>query len=233
MRRSHSSNQKINYSIVKREIITTSDGSSSLFVQEMGETFHSRHGAVQESVHVYIKNGLQRMEKKEISVLEFGFGTGLNALLTLDYAIHNNLKIYYETIEAYPLQPAEYELLNYNDFVQTNFSLTKLHQAEWDKIIAIDPLFTILKHRKKIETFCNEKVFDLVYFDVFGYDYQPELWRKEILEKAYMALAKNGIFVTYACKGIVNRTLKEIGFEVHKTLGPPGKREMVVAVKKN
>jgi len=216
---------------MNREIIITKDGSSSLLVKEMGETFHSRHGAVQESLHVYIENGIKKIGKNEISVLEFGFGTGLNALLTLQFAITHGKKICYETIEAYPLSPEEFNLLNYADFIKTPVSLKEMHLAEAGKPKEIYHGFTLCKHFEKIETFSASRKFDLVYFDVFGYEYQPELWSEEILRKAYDALNENGIFVTYACKSVVNRTLKKIGFTVHKVAGPPGKREMTVAVK--
>lgn len=216
---------------MNREIIITKDGSSSLFVKDMGETFHSRHGAVQESRHVYIENGLAKIDKEEISILEFGFGTGLNALLTLEFAIEYDKKIRYETIEAYPLSSEEFNSLNYGDFVKSPVSLKEMHLADTDKAVEIYSGFTLWKHFKKIESFSASGKFDLVYFDVFGYEYQPELWSEGILRKAYDALNENGVFVTYACKSIVNRTLKEIGFKVFKAAGPPGKREMTVAVK--
>lgn len=215
-----------------REIIVTEDGSHSLFVKDMGETFHSKHGAVQESAHVYIKNGIELISKETINVLEYGFGTGLNALLTLEFALNNNKKIVYESIEAYPLTTNEFNLLNYNDFVKTPVSLQKLHEIPVDTNKMVTEHFSLLKHFSKIEDFNTTNKFDIVYFDVFGFDYQSELWSAEILQKAYDFLNEDGIFVTYACKGIVNRRLKEIGFKVHKTAGPPGKREMIIAVKK-
>ncbi|WKW47604.1 tRNA (5-methylaminomethyl-2-thiouridine)(34)-methyltransferase MnmD [Myroides sp. JBRI-B21084] len=218
---------------MEREIIVTDDGSHSLFVKNMGETFHSKHGAVQESVHVYINNGIKRLENNQISVLEFGFGTGLNALLTLQFATDTNKKIKYETIEAFPLIKEEYQSLNYNKFVSTNVSLQYLHELPFGKTHEVTPLFAFQKHHNKIEDFTTNNTFDIIYFDVFGYDYQSELWSKEILTKAYQFLKPNGLFVTYACKGIVNKQLKEIGFTVEKLTGPPGKREMICAVKKN
>ncbi len=217
---------------MNREIIVTEDGSHSLFVKEMGETFHSKHGAVQESAHVYIKNGIELIDKEVINVLEFGFGTGLNALLTLEFAIKNHKKIIYESVEAYPLTKDEFCLLNYNDFVETPISLQTLHEIPTDTPRNVTEYFSLLKHFCKIENFSTNKKFDIIYFDVFGYDYQTELWSTEILQQAYNYLNPQGIFVTYACKGIVNRRLKELGFKVSKVPGPPGKREMTVAVKK-
>ena len=215
-----------------REIIVTEDGSHSLFVKDMGETFHSIHGAIQESAHVYIKNGVELIDKETINVLEYGFGTGLNALLTLEFAVNNNKTIVYESIEAYPLTANEFELLNYDDFVKTPVSLQKLHEIPIDTNKSVTENFSLLKHFCKIEDFNTTNKFDVVYFDVFGFDYQSELWSAEILQKAYDFLNADGIFVTYACKGLINRRLKEIGFKVHKTAGPPGKREMIIAVKK-
>ncbi len=215
-----------------REIIVTEDGSHSLFVKNMGETFHSKHGAIQESAHVYIKNGIELIDKETINVLEYGFGTGLNALLTLEYAVNNNKKIIYESIEAYPLTANEFNLLNYNDFVKTPIPLQKLHEIQVDTNNRVTEHFNLLKHFCKIEDFTTNNKFDIIYFDVFGFDYQNELWSVEILQKAYAFLNDNGLFVTYACKGLINRRLKEIGFDVIKKAGPPGKREMIIAVKK-
>lgn len=217
---------------MKRTLIVTDDGSNSLFIEEMGETYHSRHGAVQESLHVYIKNGLSFVEKEEIAILEFGFGTGLNALLTQEYAQEKQVNIQYETIEAYPLQKDEYELLNYNDLVKSSVPFIRFHEIPWNVKESLTERFSILKHHTTIESFTTEKKFDIIYFDVFGYDYQPELWSEEILNKAHRFLNPNGLFVTYACKGIVNKSLKSLGFEIHKLAGPPGKREMTLAVKK-
>lgn len=227
----HSTYKKTIDSLMKREVIITNDGSSSLSVTNWGENFHSIHGALQESVHVYINNGLALVEKEEISVLEFGFGTGLNALLSFEFAQKNNKKLHYEAIEAYPLSKDEYLSLNFDAFIKSNISVNDIHDCEWNQLKTWNNMQTFLKHSILIEDFVSNKQFDVVYFDVFGYDYQPELWSKAILEKAYQLLKPKGIFVTYACKGVVNRTLKELGFTVHKVAGPPGKREMIFAVK--
>src|SRR5690606_26325286 len=217
---------------MNREIIVTEDGSHSLFVKDMGETFHSKHGAVQESAHVYIKNGIALINKETINVLEYGFGTGLNALLTLEFAVNNNKTIVYESIEAYPLTAYEFELLNYDDYVKIRVSLQKLHELPDDINESVTESFSKLKYFCKVEDLNTTNKFDVIYFDVFGFDYQSELWSAEILQKAYDFLNTDGIFVTYACKGLINRRLKELGFKVHKTAGPPGKREMIIAVKK-
>lgn len=216
---------------MNREIIITSDGSHSLLVNDLGETFHSKHGAVQESLHVYIKNGIELIDEKNIRVLEFGFGTGLNALLTVDFAIKNNKTVYYEAIEAYPLTEKEYQILNYDDYVKTDCSIQDLHKVACNSEHQLNNNFWLLKHHTKIEDFTSSNKFHIIYFDVFGYDFQTKLWETPILQKAYDVLLPNGIFVTYACKGIVNKRLKNIGFKVMKVAGPPGKREMTIAVK--
>ena len=216
---------------MKREIIITSDGSHSLLVNDLGETFHSKHGAVQESLHVYIKNGIELINQSHIKVLEFGFGTGLNALLTNDFAITHNKTIHYEAIEAYPLIENEYCYLNYKDFTANKCSIQELHKVSFNTQHQLNKNFNLHKHYCKIEDFFTENKFNIIYFDVFGFDFQNELWETEILKKAYDLLLPNGIFVTYACKGIVNKRLKNIGFKVSKVPGPPGKREMTVAVK--
>ncbi len=217
-----------------REIILSADGSSTLKLKEFDECFHSINGALAESLHIFISSGLEFYagQRDKISLFEMGFGTGLNALLTLEFAINNNKKIVYESIEAYPLNSNEFNLLNYDDFVKTPVSLQKLHEITVDKNEMVTENFSLLKHFCKIENFNTTNKFDIVYFDVFGYDFQSELWSAEILQQAFDVLNANGIFVTYACKGLINRRLKEIGFKVHKTAGPPGKREMIIAVKK-
>lgn len=217
---------------MKREIIVTEDGSSSLFVNDWGETFHSKHGAVQESLHVYIKNGLEKISKNEIRILEFGFGTGLNAFLAYDYGIQHHKKIFYETIEAYPLNDQEIMSLNFDAYINSGIKINDFHSDIWGESYTIGEGFELLKHHSRFEQFNPINKCDIVFFDVFGFDYQPELWDLTILEKAHKALNIDGIFVTYACKGVVNRMLKELGFLVTKVEGPPGKRHMTVAVKK-
>lgn len=216
---------------MERDIIVTEDGSSSLIIKEWGETFHSKHGAIQESKHVYIDAGLSKIDDKVINVLEFGFGTGLNALLTAKYAEDNHKIIHFETVEAYPLTEKEYSILNYSSLVDTKLPFTTLHNVSFDQFHELTNYFSIYKQLESFENFQPRYKCDIVYYDVFGFDYQPHLWDITILEKAYNALKENGIFVTYACKGEVNRRLKALGFKVYKVPGPPGKREMTFAVK--
>ena len=213
-----------------RKIIETKDGSHSVFVEEMGETYHSVHGAMAEAKHVYIKNGIAHCSTlHEISVLELGFGTGLNALLTAEFANEKKIQTNYTALEAYPLQENEWSVLNYAQKNQDIFE--KLHRCEWEKYTSISGYFRLQKKLMFFEDMNFDCQFDIIYFDVFGYNYQPHLWDKAILQKCFQALKPNGIWVSYACKGVVTRNLKAIGFDVQKLAGPPGKREMTQAVK--
>ncbi len=218
-----------------RKIIETKDGSSSIYVEELGETFHSIHGAIQEAMHVYIHNGLQYCldnQLLEIEILEMGFGTGLNAFLTCLQSINKQVKIHYTAIEAYPIKREEWSQLTYPTTEKELEIFQKLHTAGWNKPVEIHSNFILTKVKSTFEQFESENTFDLIYFDVFGYNYQPHLWSEEIFQKMYNVLKTNGVLVTYACKGVVNRTMKSVGFEVKKLAGPPGKREMTRAEKK-
>lgn len=220
---------------MNRKVIITEDGSSSLLMQDWGETYHSVHGAVQETQHVYIENGLRFLfsqnKKEQYAVLEMGFGTGLTALLTAQNAADALKKVNYTGIEAFPLTEGEWKTLNYTDHLPTQETLLyKVHEAVWETAIPLTPFFTLTKTQQRFETLCVEGTFDLIYFDVFGYKYQPELWTEAIFEQMKDLLYPGGILVTYACKAAVNKILKNLGFEVHKLKGPPGKREMTRAI---
>lgn len=213
-----------------RKIINTEDGSHSVFVEEMGETYHSVHGAIAEAEHVYIKNGIGHLSLlQKISVLELGFGTGLNALLTAEYSEEKKIQTKYTALEAYPLEEEEWLSLNYAPKKSTIFE--HLHRSAWETQTNITDYFTLQKHQMFFQEMDFNCQFDIIYFDVFGYNYQPHLWDKAILQKCFQALKPNGIWVTYACKGVVNRDLKALGFDIQKIPGPPGKREMTRAVK--
>lgn len=220
---------------MKRKIIQTEDGSSSLLMEEWGETYHSRHGAIQEAKHVFIQNGLSLFKEQSVAVLEIGFGTGLNAFVTLLEAEKLQLKIDYTGVEAYPILPEEVEKLNY--VLQLNASqydkgFQLLHSCEWGvKTVVLDD-FTLTKRQQYFNEISDKNCFDLIYFDAFGFQYQPELWSVEIFRKMFEALKPNGVLVTYACRGSVKRAMIEVGFTTEKLSGPPGKREMLRAVKK-
>ena len=221
---------------MKREIITTKDGSKTLYIPGIYEHYHSNHGALQESMHVFIKSGWEEIKKDEVNVLEIGFGTGLNAIITLIAAQNENKSVNYVGLEAFPVTKEEVDLLKYDDLegidtVKSEFY--KMHATEWDVPNKIIDSFTLNKVKQKMEDFTPQKeYFDLIYFDAFGPRAQPFMWTDEVLSKMYDALSTNGVFVTYCAKGDVRRSLISLGFEVEKIPGPPGKREMLRARKK-
>jgi tRNA U34 5-methylaminomethyl-2-thiouridine-forming methyltransferase MnmC len=216
------------------KIIMTKDGSHSISIPEMNVTYHSIHGAIQESKHVFIEAGLNasgRFHRPDaLNILEVGFGTGLNALLTLIEAINDKFPIRYSALEPYPLKEQEYNSLNYCEVLNTPSlqSLFKqLHIGDWEKEIKVNPYFTLLKSNQSLLNFTTNKRYDLVYFDAFAPAAQPELWTTEVFEKLYAMMSANGILVTYCSKGDVRRAMLSAGFSVEKIPGPVGKREMI------
>ena len=219
---------------MKRKIIQTADGSSSLLVEDWGETYHSRHGAIQEAQHVFIQNGLSLFQEQSVAVLEIGFGTGLNAFITFLEAEKRQLKIDYVGVEAYPILKEEAEQLNYVtqlDANQYDAQFQLMHASEWGINTAISEYFTLTKRQQYFNEIDDKNRFELIYFDAFGFQYQPELWSVEIFRKMFEALKPNGILVTYACRGPIKRAMQEAGFSTRKLAGPPGKREMLKAEK--
>lgn len=225
---------------MKRKIIITSDGSTTIHLPEWDEQYHSKHGAIQEAIHVFIESGfyffLEKNKIEEASILEIGFGTGLNAFLTSLEAVEKKLVIDYFGVEAYPVEIEEIKQLNYVDEVETPISnkkalFNKIHSIEWEKKTKINSNFSLTKQQLFFKEINEVDKFDIVYFDAFGARVQPELWTEEIFEKMYKALKKNGVLVTYSSKGSVRRAMQTVGFEVEKIPGPPGKREMLRAVK--
>lgn len=219
---------------MKREIITTADGSKTIQIKEWDEQYHSKHGAIQEAYHVFIKHGLQLFEHTKVNILEIGFGTGLNALITLKESTDKGLDIFYKGVEAYPISNEELQQLNYVsalevDSFETHFLL--MHDSEWGKKIEITPSFQLLKDKGDFKEIDEDNLFNLIYFDAFGARVQPELWMVPIFEKMFKALKSKGYLVTYSAKGSVRRAMQEIGFLVERLPGPPGKREMLRAQK--
>lgn len=211
----------------------TDDGSSSLRVRVLNETYHSSHGAVQESRHVFINSGLLKAlsTKTDIKVFEVGFGTGLNAILTLK-GIPKSVKVEYTTIELYPLDESILGDLNYPEKLGVSKeTFLKLHHTPWNQVNIISPNFSILKINESLLNFETNTNYDLIYFDAFGPDKQPEMWSIEILRKCYEMLNDNGVFVTYSAKGQLKRDLKALGFQVESLPGPPGKYQMTRATK--
>jgi len=224
---------------LKREIIITGDGSSTIHIPEWNEQYHSKHGALQEAIHVFINMGLlpvyAREELSEISILEIGFGTGLNALVTYEEARNRSNTVNYTGVEAYPVAKDEVGKLNFSEIIKDPLAVdffNKIHESEWGKEVEITKSFKLTKQQKFFQDIEDIELYDLVYFDAFGARVQPELWSVDIFKKMYNALKRNGILVTYAAKGSVRRAMLEVGFLVERLPGPPGKREMLRATKK-
>ena len=219
---------------MKREIIQTADGSTTIHLPDWEECYHSKHGAIQEAKHVFIKNGFSLFTGKPISILEIGFGTGLNAFITFLEARESGQEIDYTGVEAYPVLAEEVLQLNYIKELQAEnetAAFVKMHEGQWGNEIALAPNFQLTKRKQFFDEIDDVEKFDLIYFDAFGYRVQPELWRTEIFQKMYNALKTNGILVTYAARGVVKRSMIDVGFTVEKLAGPPGKREMFRATK--
>jgi tRNA U34 5-methylaminomethyl-2-thiouridine-forming methyltransferase MnmC len=220
---------------LKREIIQTLDGSTTIHLTDWDECYHSKHGAIQEAQHVFIKNGLSLFQNKSISILEIGFGTGLNAFITVLEGKKMNQVIDYVGVEAYPISASEVLSMNYVEQLNANSAraiFEKMHESNWEEKIIISDYFTLMKRKQFFEAIDDENRFDLIYFDAFGYRVQPELWSTAIFKKMFNSLKANGVLVTYAARGVVKRSMIEVGFTVEKLAGPPGKREMFRAIKK-
>ncbi len=218
-------------------IIETQDGSHTLYSSRFGESYHSRYGAIQESRHVFISAGLYYVIplRKEIRILEMGFGSGLNAFLSLLEAKKREVHLWYDAIEAYPIANDDAIALNYPAQVveaDARENFMALHLNSWEEWHAITPFFNLRKRHMPIEQLDEEEQYDLVYYDAFAPSAQPELWDSPVLARIYRALKPGGVLVTYCAKGIVKRTLTELGFQVEALPGPPGKREMTRAIKK-
>ncbi|MBK9328143.1 MAG: tRNA (5-methylaminomethyl-2-thiouridine)(34)-methyltransferase MnmD [Sphingobacteriales bacterium] len=223
---------------MKPELVITKDGSASLYSIEFDEHYHSIHGALQESQHVFIQAGLLHKMKadisKSISILEIGFGTGLNALLTAIEAQDYQLRISYTAIERYPLELALYAQLNYGTILQNSTGellFKTIYTSDWEMEMELSPGFALRKCKMNIEDIDFSNQFDLIYFDAFAPSAQPELWTKSVFDSMYAALKPGGILVTYCAKGEVKRTMKSAGFKVEPLPGPVGKREMTRAIK--
>ncbi len=227
------------------ELQLTKDHSHTLYVPELDETYHSRNGAVEEALYVYIGRGLQDAghgsriidhgkTTNEVSILEVGFGTGLNAWLTAIECEKQNIRCYYHSLETLPLPVELTQQLNYTQSHSETEQLlfTELHQADWNTEIDITPQFKLNKLNTSLQNFAPTKTYDVIYFDAFAPEKQPELWTKELFQKLYNCLNPNGIIVTYSSKGDIKRMWREIGFEVERLPGPPKKRHMLRARKK-
>ena len=222
---------------LKRSIVTTSDGSKTIEIEAWNEQYHSLHGALQEARYVYIEAGFKTYLKRypdqtSISILEMGFGTGLNTLLTVLESMIKPIEINYHGIDAYPLKVKELEALQYPNLMgcETSF-FNAIHKENWGEEYKILPHFKLLKRREVFSKIKDLSFFDIIYFDAFGPRVQPELWEVSIFENMFQALNPNGILVTYCAKGSVRRHMQSVGFKVERLPGPTGKREMLRASK--
>ena len=222
---------------MKRSIITTTDGSKTIQIEEWNEQYHSIHGAIQESQHVFIKTGLHHFlnlyNPKDLNILEIGFGTGLNAFMTALESETQGVQIHYEGVEAYPVLIEELSQLNYASLIDSNkqFVFDALHDVNWEEQHPITSHFYLKKRQQFFTDIKDKNNFDLIYFDAFGARVQPDLWTEPIFRIMFNALKNNGVLVTYAAKGSVRRAMQAVGFVVERLEGPPGKREMLRATK--
>lgn len=218
---------------MKREIIQTKDGSTTIYLPEWEETYHSKHGAIQEAYHVFIKHGLSLFEGKSAAVLEIGFGTALNCFITYLESKKNNQAIDYVGVEAYPVLMEEAMQMNYpNEIDASEIAIFKqMHESHWEQKNALSDIFTLTKRQQFFQDIKDETAFDLIYFDAFGFRVQPELWSDAIFAAIYKALKPKGVLVTYACRTSIKKAMLSAGFSVEKLPGAPGKREMLRATK--
>ena len=219
---------------MKREIIITSDGSTSINLPELNEQYHSKKGAIQEAYHVFIRMGLD-LFSDNISILEIGFGTGLNAFITFLEGERRNIKINYHGVEAYPVIQEEVVALNYIAQLDAQMyaqEFKDFHATDWEEPQQISKNFSLTKRKQLFNDITDDNEHDLIYYDAFGSRVQPELWGEEIFAIMYKALKKGGVLVTYAAKGSARRAMEAVGFSVERLAGPPGKREMLRATKR-
>lgn len=213
------------------EIRVTEDGSHTLFVPMIDECYHSTHGAIQESQHIFIEAGLKQATKKELRILEIGFGTGLNAFLTLTEGLKGSLKIDYCTLEKFPIDSEKALLLNYPEKVEegSRSYFEQLHNSEWNKSTQIHPSFNLTKLNCDFTNYEFSEQYDLIYFDAFSPDKQPEMWTEELFKTLFEHCNPDAILTTYCAKGYVRRAMQSAGFAVERIPGPPGKREILRA----
>ena len=226
---------------MERKIITTADGSKTIHIVELEEQYHSIHGALQESLYVFIKQGLRYViqakcnnNRSPISILEIGFGTGLNAMTTLVEANKIQIPIQYVGVEAYPISKSEVLALDYNGLFQDksiDLLYEYIHSCPWEKPVNITGSFILEKQQKYFHEIADKDVYDIIYFDAFGPRVQPDLWTEAMFKIMYHALKEDGVLVTYSAKGSVRRAMQAVGFKVEKLPGPPGKREMLRCTK--
>lgn len=220
-------------------LYTTTDGSKTLLNTALNETYHSRNGSIAESLHVFLQAGLYDWLachpnfQDTIKILEIGFGTGLNALLTLQSALQSNLLIYYQTLETYPLTYEQIKPLQYVEQIDSHLEpyFQAMHQTEWDKAVSISDNFVLEKRKIALQAYQGKTIFDIVYFDAFAPNVQPEMWEIEQIKRTTNAMKQGAFWVTYSAKGQLRRDLKTLNLKVEKLPGALGKREMTRAIK--
>ena len=216
---------------MKREILITSDGSTTINLPDLNEQYHSKNGSINESYHVFIESGLRQITSDKVSILEIGFGTGLNCFITY---LEAKREIDYFGVEAYPVTAEEVEKMNFISVLKAEKEanvFNKIHDVSWEEKHKISDTFSLTKRKQFFEDIEDKDAFNLIYFDAFGARVQPQLWTVEIFQKMFNSLKENGILVTYSAKGSVRRAMQEVGFTVERLPGPPGKREMLRARK--
>jgi len=222
---------------MERHIQLTADGSHTMSLAGTKVTYHSTHGAIQESMHIFITAGLQPLLHRHMPlyIFEMGFGTGLNALLTMQEAIARQQPVHYETVELYPLSAQEVQALNYNFLLKTcgGYGLETLHGAAWEQVAALHPQFSLLKKQQSLTDYlaASATLFHLVYFDAFAPEVQPELWTPAVFTQLAERMHPGALLLTYCSKGVVKRAMQAAGLVVEKLAGPPGKREIIRAHK--
>ncbi len=223
------------FRLVSIEKLLTADGSHTLFSSKFNEIYHSRHGAIQESNHVFVQHGLMQVKTRPIRIFELGFGTGLNAFLAFLFAQNHSIDVHYEGVELYPIENDIAQSLNYADELcagKFKHEFLQLHTSLWNQSHQLSVNFTFIKKHISIADYQPAiNHFDVIFFDAFAPDVQSELWSEKMFAKMYAILKPGGILCTYCAKGIVRRAMQGAGFVVQRQPGPPGKREMLVAFK--
>jgi len=215
------------------ELLITEDGSNTLYVPEIDECYHSSHGAIQESRHIFIEAGLKQCRKSEINVLEVGFGTGLNAFLTMIEAERNGKQIHYVSLEKYPVEAEKALRLNYPEELspEKRSCFELMHLSAWNEKVQVTPFFSLEKIETDFTQYTPVDKFDVVFFDAFSPEKQPEMWMQERFELIYEYCNDAAILTTYCAKGVVRRAMQAAGFTVERLAGPPGKREILRGVR--
>ena len=209
-------------------IQTTADGSHTLYMPAIEESYHSMYGAIQESTFIFIEQGLRTCPKSVVQVLEIGFGTGLNALLTALEANRTKKKIHYTTLELYPVSVQDTQSLNYPELLENSRELfDEIHRALWEKEVEISPFFVLHKVKTDFTTYNPPAMYDVIYFDAFSPEKQSEMWHEFGFAKIMEHCNSDAVLTTYCAKGTVRRTLQKVGFRVERVPGPPGKREIL------